>query len=403
LAKVCGSDGLRAALGGVVAQGGALKLGLTENVGRAFVLTTITLVSVVLWQAIFIPTLAKSWFSERTVVPIQKQVLVVGKVLNDSNGILKIAPQKGQVVIRVTLPLLRAQDNSLIDWYAHTSNANDTAAVQWKSRASVEKQPLKISGDLEAQSWNANGDTRWLGEIEDLQLVVSSDSPVFVGALVIARDSVQHRLFQMWDGWFGFRPWKLSDINFIEATDRGGQYNFELICVIATITTCLVYVIGAIWAKKRVIPQFLALILFSGWFWAAFRWEVDFAQKSIDTWKRFGGKTLHEKHLAADDHEFYWMVETIKSLLTKPNARETRIFVHYSKGRDYDVGKLVYYSAPSSLNFFDVPLPVGSIFGVINASHEFQPEARQLTLSNGTTFRAEKIAERGGAAVYRAL
>jgi hypothetical protein len=384
-----------------------MKLSFTLSQAReasyAFALTTVTLICTILWHALLVPTLAQSWLGQTKTLRIDQQQVTEGRILAQRSGVLQIAPINGRFVLTAEPKLFRSQENNLIWWYVQLANGNAKASIEWDSPNGTMQEPLKFSEARESQIWNANGDLRWLGEIGNLRLIVQTDNPVEVGSLMIANESVQSRLNLMWNGWFGLHQWKLSDINFIEASDRNGNHNFNLICLVSVAIASIAYAVNQLWTKRYLNPKTLALVFLTGWFWSSLRWEIDLSQKAFETWRKFGGKTLHEKHLVADDHEYYWVVETIKSQLPNPNSRSTRIFVHYTKALPYDVGKLDYYSTPSFLNFFDTPLPTGSVFGVIRSPHLFRKETQQLTLSNGTTFRAEKIAERGGAAVYRAL
>jgi hypothetical protein len=384
-----------------------VKLGLTRqqtrDLGYAFALVTTALFVAILWQALFVPRLAQSWFGGGTVIPAAQFSLIQGKVLSNTAGLLQLAPEKGSVVIEAPSGLTEAQAKTFVHWYLQRKSEKTTASISWESPTGVVTQAVLFKANNVSQEWVATGDPRWMGAVPTLRLQINADLPVTLGALAMRTDSVAHRLYLMWDGWFGFRPWKMSDINFIEAVDATENYYFNLTAIIAVILAWATYAIVQTWRKQPLRLNFLLMIFLMGWVWTTIRWEAEFTQKVADTWKRFGGKTLHEKHLAADDHEYYWVVENIAPFLPKEPKFQTPVVVHFASEEKYDTGKLTYYATPRPLVLLDKAPSTGTRFGVVNVANAYNPATQQLTFSNGTTFRAEKIAERGGAAVYRAL
>jgi hypothetical protein len=386
-----------------------MKLGLTRSQSRDAVTAigamTLALITVVLWQAIFIPRMAQDWFGDSLKIPVARFSVLSGNASLLADGLLEVQPDNNLIAIDIPLALLRAELQPYLRVHLQRRDeATKVASLQWAIDSGVATQSLEFNKQTNlAQEWGAKSDTRWMGSVPSVRLHIATSLPVIVGPFFTRADSVTNRLSLMWEGWFGFHPWKMSDVNFIEVVDATENYYFNLSVVIALMLVWASYSIFQRWRKTPIRLTFLLMTFLASWVWSTARWEIELLQKTVNTWQRFAGKTNHEQHLAADDNEYYWTVHTLQLYANgKPALREPlRIF--FDKSNRYDLGKLTYYATPSRLQQLESPPTKGTVFAVINIANGYSSISQRLSLLNGTTFRAEKIAERGGAAVYRAL
>ncbi len=371
--------------------------------GLAFASVFFALLAIILWQAIFVPRLAQDWFGGATEIPAAQIAIITGKSSENINGFQRITPVNRSIVLEAKLPLGRAEVQPNIRWFVQRKDDTAQAAFQWLAGASVASQPVTFKKDNSAEEWAAMGDPRWLGSVPVLRLEIQTDAPITMGPLTLRADSVMQRLQRMGEGWFGAHPWKMADINFIEATDAGENYYFNLTMIGALLLVAAAYAIYQRWHQWPVRFEVLTMLFLVGWALSTVRWEVELVQKVANSWQRYAGKTLDEKHLAADDHEYYWVVNTVLPHVAPTPKFTSPVPIHFANAERYDTGKLNYYAAPNPLLYVDKAPAAGTVFGVINVANGYDPAAKQLTLGNGAVVRAERLAERGGAAVYRAL
>jgi hypothetical protein len=371
--------------------------------GLAFASVFAALLAIILWQAIFVPRLAQDWFGGATEIPAAQIAIIQGKTSENLNGFQLIAPVNRSVVLEATVPLARAEAQPHLHWFVQRKDEKAEASLKWMAGATAASQPLSFKKDGRAEEWVANADPRWLGNVPVLRLEIQTDAPITLGPLTLRADSVAQRLKLMWEGWFGARPWKMADINFIEATDATENYYFNLTMIGALLLVVGAYAIHQHWYQQPVRFEVLTMVFLVGWALSTVRWEAELVQKVALSWQRYAGKTLEEKHLAADDHEYYWVVNAIMPHVANTPKFTAPVPIHFAKTERYDTGKLNYYAAPNPVLYVEKAPAQGTVFGVINVANGYDPAAKQLILGNGTVLRAERLAERGGAAVYRAL
>ncbi len=371
---------------------------------RALAVVTMAFLAATLWQALYWPTAAQKWLGTAHKIPSAQLVAALGTITPLRAGQIRVEPT-AQGVAELQFPPLAVplETLPLIFWSVQRGNDATTAAVRWQVGGQTYEQPLLFKANRLAQEISFLRDPRWAGVPADLRLVVRG-GVVTAGALTLRPDSVLARLELMWHGWFGFHPWKMSDVNFIEAVDASEHYYFNLTLHIALFAALLLHGLTRWWNKQRVDFATVVMILAAAWTLGAVRWQIDLAQKTWDTVQRFGGKSLHEKHLAADDHEYYWTIETLRPRVMKaPKDFVSPFYVFHNAGERYDHGKLRYYATPSPLVQIDKPVPPGAHFGVVHMPHSYDAATQTITFSPTLRFRAERLEQRGAAAVFRAL
>jgi hypothetical protein len=357
---------------------------------------------VALMQAIVLPTKAQNWFGGSSKIPAAQFKTIQGSLELGPKRTLELSPRDGFAVIELPLSNPAIESEPIINWLIKRSDDKTQVQLQWVSGTRTYDQQLRFRSSNYAEEIHLGGDPRWMGASPVLRLIVKG-GPLTLGDFVTFRaDSVRTRLQLMWDGWFGFKPWAISDLNFIEATDSTENYYFNVTIMLAVLLLWLSYAASQ-WVRGRPVAlNALLLIGIMGWFIADFRWQIELFHKASDTWGRFAGKTLAEKHLAADDHEYYWLVENLKPFVANDKASSAPYLIHFNADERYDLGKLTYYTAPHPLLNLDWVPPAGTTFGVVGTASRYDAEKRMLTLSNGVVIAAERVAQRGSAAVYRA-
>jgi hypothetical protein len=357
-----------------------------------------------LWLAVFYPSPARNWLGESVFVPTPQLRVVQGTAVAQPRGLVQLNPSGGRAVVEINVAPLTLESYPSFQWSMRRNAPTTQAQLEWSVNDTIYTQPFEFDGNEVDDVLRFQSDSRWVGRPTAVRLVVVGDQPVLLGTPVFLADSVQARLALMVDGWFGFQPWKLSDLNFIDAVDKSGNYYFNVVLHIAVLGVFTLFALQRWWQGRAMALSHVAMILLAGCALGALRWSVDLAQKSWDSYQRFGGKTLHEKHLAADDHEYYWVVESLRPHVKSSGDKPFSVpfVIYFNATERYDAGKLRYYTAPHPLKLLDAQPAPGTVFGVVNAPHQFDASKGALVIANNIVIPVTKLGERAGAAIYRA-
>jgi hypothetical protein len=372
---------------------------------RVLAAVSLLFLAAVLWQALYLPHPAQHWVGKHITVPTAQLGLVQGLLQPQPNGEIHLfADGNRPVVVRLPNLQIPLEDLPHFYWNHARGNAKTKGFVRWRvAGVDFERAFVYRSDDL-ATELDLRSDSRWTGVAERIELVIETDAAIRMGVVKIRSDSVWSRLHLMWDGWFGFRPWRMSDLNFIEAVDATETYYFNLTLHIAVLAAMLIYALERWWHKRTVKLSVIVCVLLAGWVLATVRWNVELVGKTWDSWQRFGGKSLHEKHLAADDHEYYWIVDAMRPLLPPVASKEWHTFkIYHDPSNRYQRGKLVYYTTPHMLAQVEPStLKPGDLFGVIHTPYHYDEGKQLITLGASAPFAAQRVAQRGAAALFRA-
>jgi hypothetical protein len=353
------------------------------------------------WQAIYLPQPASTWLGPTTTIPDTKLIVERGTLSATRNGQLQLTPKDGQAVVRIDASFPALEETPIVWWSMRRTDSNTQANLAWRTGNTIHLRALPFSGNDVVQETSFVRDPRWLGAADGLRLVVEGAQPLVLALPTFRADSVSARLRLMWHGWFGVHPWKMSDVNFLEVADQTKTYYFNATLNLSVVVTLAVYGLIAFWRHERLATNSILCVLLAGWIIGAARWHWDLAQKTWDSYQRFGGKTLHEKHLAADDHEYYWVIENLRPYIKADKTFSQPFFVHHRFTEPYDAGKLRYYAAPHPVQPFQSRLAPGTVFGVIQMPYRFDEVKGVLTIGGDVEIPVEKLAQRDGAAIYR--
>ena len=272
------------------------------------------------------------------------------------DGALVITAPGAKSAVLVTLTTdIRSSDYPGVEWVVKGVPENAEVRFLWKSDIATRRTNL-ATGVVEAgavRTFMLARDPAWLGHITGLALAIRTPLPLVtpisidrvvarpLGAIDIARDRLHE--------WTAFETFNGASIN----TITGGADVQDLplpLFVAAGAALAALLLVGL----RRVAPRLYGLgaactiagIFVATWFVVDARWAINLARQTHVTFERFAGKSLEQKHLAAEDAELYSFVE--KALALMPRT-PVRVFV--AAGEHYFRGRAAYHLYPHNVQF----------------------------------------------------
>jgi hypothetical protein len=269
------------------------------------------------------------------------------------DGALEITETGASNTALVTLNTdIRSADYLGIEWDVAGLPADAEVRLLWKS--DVASRTNLATGLVEAgtlRTFVLARDPAWIGHVTGLALAIRAPlaAPVRIKRVVArplsAFDIARARLRE----WTTFEPFNGASIN----TITGGADAQDL-PLPAFAAACAALAALLLLGLHRVAPRLYGLgiactiggIFVVSWFAVDVRWALNLAQQTRATYTKYAGKTLEQKHLAAEDGELYAFVA--KSLALMPKT-PVRVFVaaeeHYFRGR------AAYHLYPHNVQF----------------------------------------------------
>lgn len=364
-----------------------------------------------IYLAIVVPGKWLSWVSERA-WPASDLVLASGTGTVRGGVLVVTAPDASGTTLVTLATDIRSADFPGVEW--DIKGLPDSADVRllWKSDVATRRTNL-ANGVVEAgglRTFVLARDPSWIGHITGLALAIRAPlaAPLSIervvarplGAFGIMRDR-----FREWTTFEGFNG---SSIN----TLTGGADAQDLPLpplVAAGVALAALLLLGL----ARIAPRAYSIgaactiagLFVAGWFVVDARWAWNLAQQTRVTWTTYAGKTLEQKHLAAEDGELFAFIEKARALMP---ATPVRVFV--AAGEHYFRGRAAYHLYPHNVQFEafrDTVAPASWMkpgdWMVVYHRRGIQYDAAQKLLrwDNGPPVSAElKLLEPHGAALF---
>ncbi|MEP7063884.1 MAG: hypothetical protein ABI881_15965 [Betaproteobacteria bacterium] len=270
------------------------------------------------------------------------------------DGALEITSTGANNTALVTLNTdIRSADYPGIEWVVKGLPEGADVRLLWRTDVASRRTNL-ANGAVEAgelRTFVLAHDPAWIGRITGLALAVRAPlaAPVRIervvarplGALDIARDR--------WSEWARFEAFNGASIN----TITGGADAQDLpLPAFAAVTGALAALL--LLGLHRVAPRAyafgiactLAGVFVVAWFAVDARWALNLARQTRVTYDRYAGKSLEQKHLAAEDGELDAFI--VKALALMPST-PARVFV--AAGEHYFRGRAAYHLYPHNVKF----------------------------------------------------
>ncbi len=305
-----------------------------------------------IYLAIVVPGKWLSGVSER-VWPASDLVLAGGTGAVHGGALVVSAPDAtGTTLVTLTTDI-RSADFLGVEWDIKGLPDGADVRLLWKSDVATRRTNL-ANGVVEAgglRTFVLARDPSWIGHINGLALAIRTPlaAPISIervvarplGALGIMRDRLRE--------WTAFEGFNGTSIN----TLTGGADAQDLPLppfVAAGVALAALLLIGL----ARIAPRVYAIgaactiagLFVAGWFVVDARWAWNLAHQTRATWGTYAGKTLAEKHLAAEDGELFAFIEKARALMP---ATPVRVFV--AAGEHYFRGRAAYHLYPHNVQF----------------------------------------------------
>jgi hypothetical protein len=222
---------------------------------------------------------------------------------------------------------LQAIDFPAIAWIA-TDIADDAdVRVIWRTdiRPGVESEPVTVTAGQTTPVVLAK-DAAWVGRVTGLGLVIHTQLPKPIRIRGVAAKSMgaTEILHDRVGEWLAFEKWSGTSIN----TVVGGNDVQDLPLPPLLAAACVIA--GALLLALRrwrpgLTPGTARGLLFAlfavAWLLLDARWTWNLLRQETFTVRDYGGKSLQEKHLAADDAPLFAFVERARHVLPEKPAR----------------------------------------------------------------------------------
>ena len=254
------------------------------------------------------------------------------------------------------------------------------------------------------------GNPAWLGRIGGIALAIRAPltGPLRIEGVSARPMGAPQILAERVREWLVFEPFSGVSINTIAGGAEWQELPLPALVALAVALATLF-----LWGMRRRLPQVyaysgistLALLFAFAWFVLDARWIANLAQQTRSTLAQYGGKSMHDKHVAADDGALYAFVEKARAAMP---AAPARVFVAAST--PYLRGRAAYHLFPHNVWFEPVqdvlPRPDWLRTGdwlLVYQRHGIQYNAAQKSLrwDNGAAVGADLRLLEPGAALFQ--
>jgi hypothetical protein len=238
------------------------------------------------------------------------------------------------------------------------------------------------------------GDSQWGGQVAGLALAfkLQPKAGVLFRSATLQPDTGLSVLSQIAGEWLDREPWGQYSVNYL----YGGAPNPRLPMVPAVfVVAAIAFLIYRLLAKRKGFAPSLAVgVIFAIGAWVAVdaRWQYNLLSNLYPTAEKYAGKSIDEKHRAAEDGNIYRVAETIRKGLPAGVTKVT--LVSDLADSELFLGKLRYYLLPLWLQSKPDPLDPQAVLAVVeSAGSVIDPASGTLRLDNGRTLNVVTLVD----------
>jgi hypothetical protein len=238
------------------------------------------------------------------------------------------------------------------------------------------------------------GDSQWQGHVAGLALAfkLQPNAAVLFQSATLEPDTGASVLSQIAGEWLDREPWGLYSVNYL----YGGAPNPRVPLVPAAfLVAATAFLIYRVLAKRKGLTPSLAVgVVFAvaAWITVDARWQYNLLSNLYITAEKYGGKSLDEKHRAAEDGNIYRIAETIRKGLPAGVTKVT--LVSDLSDSELFLGKLRYYLFPLWLQPKPDPLDPQAVLAVVESPGSVvDAAAGTLRLAGGRTLNVVTLVD----------
>ncbi|CAG0959226.1 hypothetical protein BURK2_00638 [Burkholderiales bacterium] len=267
---------------------------------------------------------------------------------SDEGVIIRDTDTSGIAIVSLSPYGFRATDYRRVAWRVDGLGPEVSAALLWRNDyapSAMHTTPLLPRGGKALQAWVA-GERDWVGRITGLALVIKGkpSRPLRVEAVTVSHYGAGEVLTEAWQSWLVFAPWQGTAINSV-ASSAPAPSPAAFAAGAALLGGAAYWLIAWLMRWRRQPAVFFALFGL-GWLIPDARWQYVLLEQSRVSAASFAGKSLDEKHLAAEDAPVYAFAKMARAVLP---ATPARVVVAAEDGALR--GRLAYYLLPHHVSY----------------------------------------------------
>jgi hypothetical protein len=237
------------------------------------------------------------------------------------------------------------------------------------------------------------GDPEWHGKVSGVGIVLRMQPrrALMIRSATLLPDTGRSIFAQLASEWFDFEPWGEYSVNYL----YGGSPNPRVLMLPAMFLIAAIAFAIYFWLARRkgLAPRLGVGIAFALVAWIALdaRWQLNLMSNLRLTADRYAGKTMDEKHRAAEDANIYLLAEAIRRGL--PPGVTSVTLVSDLANLDLFVGKLRYYLFPLALLSKPDALDPRTVLAIVEPARTvLDPASGTIKLSDGRAANVEVLA-----------
>ena len=330
------------------------------------------------------------------------------------DGVILAAPADATGIVVISLNTkLRSADYTTLDW--DTSGVPPDAEVRLLWRADlaptrVNALPLKVTSTGEIERVRVDTDPNWLGTVVGLALAVQGAPAegIRVRGLAATPMGAAEVVGTRFREWFQFDPWSGTSINTVTGAAEGQAVPLPVaLFVVGLLTVGFWYAPHYRRGGVTALPLVIATAFVAAWCISDLRWTAQLVRQARVTLQQFAGKSLDERHRAAEDGTLYAFVQQARAKLPSEPVR-----VIVAAEARYFRGRAAYHLYPHNVYFEpnDNALPKpeqlrsGDYLLVFQRRNvQFDAKDGLLRWDGNAPMHAELVLVRPGAALFKLL
>jgi len=319
---------------------------------------------------------------------VEDAVVVQGEALQRGSLWAPTADAQGVLIIRMTDRVIDTASFPSIQIAALADTPPMAVRILWRQAEGPRTTFAKTI------VWQGNGrervalsaDPQWRGRVAGLAIAfrLLPRAGVLFRSATLQSETGRDILSQTVREWLDHEPWGQHSVNYL----FGGSPNPRVPLVPAAFAVAVVaFWLYRLLAKRwRLAPSLAvgAAFAIGAWIAADVRWQLNLFSNLDRTAEKYAGKTIDEKHRAAEDGNIYRIAETIRKGLPAGVTKVT--LVSDLADSELFLGKLRYYLFPLWLQPKPDTLEAQSVLAIVQSTHStLDSAAGTLRLDDGRT------------------
>jgi hypothetical protein len=213
------------------------------------------------------------------------------------------------------------------------------------------------------------GDSQWRGQVAGLALAfkLQPNAAVLFNSATLQPDTGLSVLSEIALEWLDREPWGQYSVNYL----YGGAPNprVPMVPAVFVIAAIAFWIYRLLAKRKGFAPSFAVAVIFAIGAWVAVdaRWQYNLLSNLFLTAETYAGKSIDEKHRAAEDGNIYRIAETIRKGLPAGVTKVT--LVSDLADSELFLGKLRYYLFPLWLQPKPDTLEPQAVLAIVQSTH----------------------------------